>query len=336
MYNFLTGCFAVQGICVHNYFSLPSSLTAEPMKNIDTKNATDRLSHPETYKSLVENLEDHAIFMMDPTGHIRTWNVGAEIQLGYSKDEILGKHFSIIFTEEDSNLNVPAGELKIAEKDGRCRDDRKHIRKDGVEMWVNGVVTTIRDDSGELIGFSKVLNDISARVAAEDTIRHQAMHDMLTGLPNRKLMNDFLASSLVSAHAKGSKFALLFIDMDKFKEINDTYGHEVGDILLENVALKLAGTVRREDMVARFGGDEFVIVLRGAEEADDLAKRISLALLPAININGIDLRVTMSTGIALYPSDGTNAVELMKCADKALYQVKKRGGNGHAFFGREL
>jgi diguanylate cyclase (GGDEF)-like protein/PAS domain S-box-containing protein len=302
------------------------------MKSVQNNTISKELSDPKTYKSLVENLVDHAIFMMDINGHIQTWNIGAEMQLGYTAQEILGKHFSIIFTEEDTNLLVPHGELQIAEKEGRCRDDRKHVRKDGVELWVNGVVTTIRDKNDELIGFSKVLNDISARVAAEDTIRHQAMHDMLTGLPNRKLMFDYLNTSLAEATSEAYTVAVLFIDMDKFKDINDTYGHEVGDILLETVALRLAGTVRCEDMVARFGGDEFIIILRGAEEAEALAERIAIALQPVFNINGINLHITMSIGIAVYPSDEANGVSLIKSADKALYQVKKRGGNGYAFY----
>ena len=298
------------------------------------KKATDQdpLNTAETFKIVVDKLEDHAIFLMDPEGQIRTWNIGAEQQLGYTRKDILGKHFSIIFTEEDIRLGVPDTEIRIAQQEGRCRDDRKHVRKDGVELWVNGVVTTIRTASGELLGYSKVLNDISARIAAEDTIRHQAMHDTLTGLPNRKLMNDFLETNLLSARAGNYKFALLFIDMDGFKEINDTYGHEVGDLLLETVALRLAGTVRREDMAARFGGDEFIIVLRGAEEAESLAAKIALSLVPPVSVNGVDLKVTTSIGIALYPDDGHDAKSLIKAADKALYRIKKDGGNGHAFF----
>ena len=136
------------------------------MTSTDTKIISKKLTHPSIYKLLVENLEDHAIFMMDPKGYIQTWNIGAEIQLGYTCEEIVGKHFSLIFTKEDNRLNIPDGELQIAEKEGRCRDDRKHVRKDGVELWVNGVVTAIRNDTGELLGYSKVLNDISARVAA--------------------------------------------------------------------------------------------------------------------------------------------------------------------------
>lgn len=299
------------------------------------KNQSLPLTSPGTYKILIENLEDHAIFIMDPEGLIQTWNVGAEMQLGYESKEVVGKHFSLIFTKEDIKLNIPEGELEIAGKEGRCRDDRKHVRKDGVELWVNGVVTTIRDESGELIGYSKVLNDISDRVAAEETIRHQAMHDMLTGLPNRKLMNDFLTTNLAAAEEDQYKFAVLFIDMDGFKNINDTYGHEVGDMLLENVALRLASTVRREDMVARFGGDEFIIILRGAQEAEGLADKIALSLLAPISLNGIDIKITASIGIALYPDDGTNAQSLIKAADKALYRVKKKGGNGHTFFDQE-
>ena len=117
--------------------------------NTQNKNSSTIFSHPKTYKVLVENLEDHAIFMMDTDGIIQTWNVGAEQQLGYSHTEVLGKHFSLIFTEEDIDLHVPQGELTIAEKEGRCRDDRKHVRKDGAELWVNGVVTTIKNEQGD-------------------------------------------------------------------------------------------------------------------------------------------------------------------------------------------
>lgn len=301
------------------------------MKTI-TKKVPVQLTDSTIYKMLIEDLEDHAIFIMDPEGMIRTWNRGAQMQLGYTAKQVLGKHFSLIFTKEDVSIGVPAGELEIAQQEGRCRDDRKHVRKDGVELWVNGVVTVIRDGSGDLLGYSKVLNDISARIAAEETIRHQAMHDMLTGLPNRKLMNDFLTTTLSEAQEKGDKFAILFIDMDGFKEINDTYGHEVGDMLLENVALRLAGTVRREDMVARFGGDEFIIILRGAEKAEGLAEKIAMSLVAPVSLNGIDLRITASIGISLYPNDGENALSLIKAADKALYKIKEKGGNGHTFF----
>ena len=294
--------------------------------------ASEQLASPEVYKLVIENLEDHAIFMMDPAGSIKTWNKGAELQLGYSETEVLDKHFSLIFTGEDVRLGIPDGELRIAAKEGRCRDDRKHVRKDGVELWVNGVVTTIRSNAGELLGYSKVLNDISARVAAEDTIRHQAMHDTLTGLPNRKLMNDFLSGNLAVAEEQAHTFAILFIDMDGFKAINDTYGHEVGDILLETVGLRLATTVSRADMVARFGGDEFIVIMNGAEQAQDLAEKIALSLLPPVSVNGIDLQVTMSIGISIFPQDGATAQSLIKAADKALYRVKKQGGNGHSFY----
>lgn len=304
------------------------------MKNLK-KNKSELLTAPEVYKILIENLEDHAIFMMDPKGHIKTWNIGAEMQLGYKSKEVLGKHFSLIFTKEDILLKVPEGELEIAEKEGSCRDDRKHIRKDGAELWVNGVVTIIRDESGELIGYSKVLNDISARIAAEETIRHQAMHDMLTGLPNRKLMYDFLTTNLAAAEEDQYKFAVLFVDMDGFKEINDTYGHEVGDMLLETVALRLAGTVRQEDMVARFGGDEFIIILKGAEQAEGLADKIAKSLLEPISLNGIEIQITASIGIAIYPDNGTSSQSLIKAADKALYRVKEKGGDGHIFSDQE-
>ncbi|MEP7162946.1 MAG: sensor domain-containing diguanylate cyclase [Candidatus Moraniibacteriota bacterium] len=289
---------------------------------------------PSNYQLLVETLEDHAIFMMDTDGHIATWNTGAEMQLGYTEKEMIGTHFSKIFTKEDIHLGIPAQELKIAKKKGRCRDDRKHVRKDGVELWVSGVVTAICDNGGHLRGYSKVLNDISARIEAEELIRHQAMHDTLTGLPNRKLMNDSFSETLKEAKKNSEQFAILFIDLDAFKKINDTKGHEMGDLLLAEIARRLAGSVRQEDMVARFGGDEFIIILKKVKAAEKIAQKISLSMISPVEINGKEMRVSISIGIALYPQDGKTARVLISAADKALYKAKECGGNGYKFYGK--
>lgn len=294
-----------------------------------------KFTDPSNYLLLVETLEDHAIFMMDTQGFIATWNKGAEMQLGYSKKEMIGKHFSKIFTKGDIALGIPTQELKIAQRKGRCRDDRKHVRKDGVELWVNGVVTAIRDKKGILRGYSKVLNDISARIAAEELIRHQSMHDVLTGLPNRKLMNDYFTEALKESRKNSTQLALLFIDLDSFKKINDTKGHEMGDLLLVEIAQRLAGSVRQEDMVARFGGDEFLIILKNVKAAEKIAQKISLAMVPSVEINGKVMHLTLSIGIALYPGDGKSARLLISAADKALYKAKEVGGNCYKFYARD-
>jgi len=291
-------------------------------------------ANPSDYQLLVETLEDHAIFMMDTEGHIATWNKGAEIQLGYSEKEMRGKHFSKIFTKEDVLLDIPAQELKISKKKGRCRDDRKHVRKDGAELWVSGVVTAIRDKEGNLRGYSKILNDISAQIKAEDLIRHQAMHDTLTGLPNRKLMNDNFSETLRESKKNSEQFAVLFIDVDAFKKINDTKGHEMGDLLLEEIARRLASSVRQEDMVARFGGDEFIIILKKVNVAEKIAQKVSLSMISPVEINGKEMRVTISIGIALYPQDGKTVRVLISAADKALYKAKESGGNCYKFYGK--
>ncbi len=290
------------------------------------------------YRILVENLEDYAVFMMDAKGKIKTWNKGAERQFGYSEKEAIGKNFSIIFTKEDKKLGIPQQELKEASSKGRADDERRHVNKKGKAFWCSGVVVKFEDSSGKFIGMSKIVRDISERKKSEETIQHQAMHDPLTGLANRKLMFDQLTIAVESTKKTNEIFALVMIDLDDFKKVNDTLGHDTGDTLLQEVASRLAGSVRQEDTVARFGGDEYVIILRNIKtqiKAKNAIKKILSALQPSYSINNKIIPIKASLGIAMCPVCGKDVVNLMKHADMAMYQTKKLGGNTFTFYKKE-
>lgn len=173
------------------------------------------------------------------------------------------------------------------------------------------------------------------RQQAEATIRYQAFHDLLTGLPNRMLFNDRLPLALANANRYNHMLAVLFLDLDRFKTINDTLGHAVGDLLLQAVAQRLAGCMREGDTVARWGGDEFTLLLPQIQSAEDAAKaaqRLIDSLKPAFHLEGQELYISSSIGIALYPADGEDAQTLLKNADAALYRVKEQGRNGYQIY----
>jgi len=248
---------------------------------------------------------------------------------------VLGKNFSIIFTKEDQKLKLPQKELREAKKTGRADDERQHVHKDGKSFWCSGVVVKFEDTSGKFLGMSKIVRDISERKKAEDTIQHQAMHDALTGLANRRLMFEQLALAIVATEKDKEVFALAIVDLDKFKEVNDTEGHDTGDLLLQEVAVKLAGNVRQVDTVARFGGDEFILILRNIKnetQAKKIVTKVLQSLQPFYKINNKKLYIKASIGLALCPIDGKEASLLMKHADSALYQAKKSGGNCYQFY----
>jgi diguanylate cyclase (GGDEF)-like protein/PAS domain S-box-containing protein len=201
-------------------------------------------------------------------------------------------------------------------------------RKNGSSLSIELSVTEL-----DLYGrrtFILTVRDITARKASEELIRFRATHDALTGLPNRALFDDRLAAALKPGARRGELVAVLFLDLDRFKIINDTLGHSIGDALLVALSQRLRASIRDEDTVARMGGDEFIFILRGLQNAEDAvrsAQKVLDAIRPPLYINGHELYVTASVGIGLSPSDGIEPDQLLKCADIALYRAKERGRN---------
>ncbi len=212
-------------------------------------------------------------------------------------------------------------------------------RHDGSEFPSWGQISVVTDDDGAATHYVAVCEDISERKAQEDRIRHLAQHDALTGLPNRALLEDRLAQAIPLARRNGTRLAVMFLDLDRFKTINDSLGHQAGDHLLREVARRLCGCVRKADTVSRQGGDEFVILLQeleAPEHAARVARKIIEAVAEPVYLDGLQLQVTPSIGISVFPDDGTWQAELLRNADAAMYHAKGTGRNNFQFFTPEI
>src|ERR1700732_3001557 len=209
------------------------------------------------------------------------------------------------------------------------------IRRDGYESAIEDTAAPIHDARGQVTGAVIVFHDVSAARTMSIRMSYLAQHDFLTELPNRMLLNDRLTQAIAAARRHRTSLAVLFVDVDHFKRINDSLGHTNGDQLLKSVARRLVTCVRTSDTVSRHGGDEFVVLLSEVARADDAAlsaDKILTALRAPHRIERRDLRITVSVGIAVYPADGTDAETLLMNADRALLHAKSHGRNRRQFF----
>jgi len=217
--------------------------------------------------------------------------------------------------------------------------DFRVIWPDGTTHWLANRAQVHRGADGRAQRVIGVAMDITDRKLAEQRIAHMAHHDALTGLPNRVLLRDRIQQAIAHAHRSGSQLAVLFIDLDRFKTINDSLGHQLGDRLLQSVASRILVCVREGDTVARVGGDEFVIVIPGLQSSSDastVAAKILDVLASAFHLHGNDLHVAASIGISLYPADGADAETLMRNADTAMYHAKDSGRGNFQFFTQHM
>jgi diguanylate cyclase (GGDEF)-like protein/PAS domain S-box-containing protein len=299
----------------------------------------------EKYRSLLDGIEDYAVLLLDPAGTIVSWNAGAQRMHGYSAEEIVGQNFSRLFPAEDVQRQRPQKILRLAELGERFQAEIPRVRRDGSIFIGEVAVTALHDSSGKLRGFSKISRDLTARKDAEHKLlvakeqiadlAHLAEHDPLTGLPNRLLLNDRINQGIALAYRQLGKVAVLFLDLDGFKNINDSLGHSIGDKLLCSVAKRLLACVRSPDTVSRNGGDEFILVLQEMKQpnqAASTARRVLRALADPHRIGDLELHVTASIGVSVYPEDGPDAETLIKNADTAMYQAKASGRKQFQFF----
>ncbi len=285
----------------------------------------------ERYRGLVDTAQD-CIFTLAPDGLLTSLNPAFETMTGWSREEWLGKHFApIVHPDEMGNAfelfnRVLAGETIAYEL--------RILKKSGEYLTGEFTSTPLMQD-GRIVNFLGVARDVTERKQAEDTIRHLAHHDALTGLPNRALFEDRLRQALAQSARSGDALAVMFLDIDRFKLVNDTMGHDSGDRLLQQVAEELGSIVREGDTVARVGGDEFTILLTGVsgkEGAVDIAERILDRLKQPRLIGSREFRVTTSIGITVYPGDGTDSETLLGNADTAMYRAKELGRDNYQLF----
>lgn len=261
-------------------------------------------------------------------GYITDVNPPLLQMLGYTLEEIIGRH-ALEFVAEDARGRV----AQVMAAGEETRYDTAVIHKDGSRVPVEFIVRTmlVQGQSQRMT----IVRDIRPRLEAQARIHHLAHHDALTGLPNRAAFTDRANDLLVRARSDGRPLALLFMDLDHFKRVNDSLGHPVGDMLLQTVAGRITATLREADLVSRFGGDEFVLLLHGeASEAAvaEVAARLLAAVGAPLDVEGIAISVTPSIGVALFPAHGDSAAELIKHADTAMYRAKARGRAGYEFF----
>ncbi|MBL4799362.1 MAG: GGDEF domain-containing protein [Oleispira sp.] len=296
---------------------------------------------------------NYSIIATDTQGVINTFNSSAEKMLGYDKSELIDKKTPGIFhdiAEVIARNKVLSKELGISIKPGfdtlvaRARkgeideNNWTYIHKDGHIIPVHLSVTALYNSHGHINGFLGIAYDISKQLEAEEKLEQLAYFDQLTQLPNRMLYNDRLNQTISFAERNKYQFSIFFIDLDKFKFVNDSFGHEIGDKLLIKVAKIISSCIRKSDTVARLGGDEFTVILPGLDKLYDkpaislIAKKVIDKLSKTIVIDDHNLNIGASIGIAIFPQDGLDISSLNKHADIAMYQAKDQGRSQYCFY----
>jgi diguanylate cyclase (GGDEF)-like protein/PAS domain S-box-containing protein len=287
-----------------------------------------------------------AVLRTDVQGKVTYLNRKAEEMTGWRREEARGRPISDVLRLIES-VGAPAvgNDSGIAiQHDQVAKEtaDCTHcilVRRDGLECGIERKVTPIQDQDGNVTGAVVTFHDVTAARAKSLEMSHLAQHDPLTDLPNRVLFNDRLTQAIALAERQGKQLAVLFVDLDHFKKINDSLGHDVGDKLLQSIAGRLIACVRRSDTVSRLGGDEFVVLLAQVEHAEDAAytaRKILRALAAPHLIDNKNLDISVSIGVSTYPSDGQDAEGLMNRADNAMYEAKEHGRNNYQFFRHEM
>lgn len=277
-----------------------------------------------------------SVLTMDQMGYITSWNRGAEELFGYTALEAIGRNILFLYADEDEGF-----EDTFAEQGGRMMEVRRR-KKCGEVFWASLSLSPLRDLAERPIGLIAYLTDITERKQAEEQLHHLAYYDELTGLPNRTLFARLVDQALMVAQRNESAGCVLFIDLNRFKRINDTLGRKIGDELLRQVAQRLRDALRDEDVVARLSGDEFAVGLfdiRQHFEATTVAQKLQASLDAPFFIAGHDLRVGASIGISVYPQDGSEAETLLGLADIAMERAKKGDANPDrsvAFYSQDM
>jgi diguanylate cyclase (GGDEF)-like protein/PAS domain S-box-containing protein len=283
-----------------------------------------------------------SVFCTDISGNVSFLNSAAEKMTRWSCAEAVGRPLAQVLRIKSANRELTPNPAELAVSQNcivHLASDCIFGRRDGFEIPIEGSIAPIHNREGLATGAVVVIRDVSASRAMALQMTHLAEHDPLTGLPNRLLLNDRVKQAIALAPRHKKQVALLFLDLDGFKHINDSLGHSIGDKLLQSTGERLVKCVRSADTVSRQGGDEFVVLLSEVEHPEDAAitaRRIIQAVAEPQSIDQHDLHVTTSIGLSLYPDDGLNAETLVKNADTAMYQAKENGRQSYQFFKTDM
>ena len=290
------------------------------------------------FKSVIDSTTD-AVITKDLHGIVTSWNRAAESIFGYSAAEMIGQPMVKVFPA-DRLQEEPMILARIGRGERGDHFETVRVRKDGSLVNVSATISPLHDSEGRIVGASKIARDITERIQAERTIWLQANHDTLTSLPNRRHFQERLTLELARARRMQRHLAVMFIDLDRFKDVNDTLGHQAGDDLLVQAAQRIRAAVREIDTVARMGGDEFTILLPdlvAGDEVEPIARRVNLCLFKPFTLDGqTSVQISGSIGVALFPQDGETADVLLMHADQAMYESKRLGRNQARHFAKAL
>jgi diguanylate cyclase (GGDEF)-like protein/PAS domain S-box-containing protein len=282
-----------------------------------------------------------AVIEWDPAMHVVRWSGEAEAIFGWGASETLGRSLSgwrIVFEEDEQSVSAMFERL-FAGPGSQATILNRNYRKDGSVIWVEWHNSALRDETGRVISVLSLAQDVSSRIQAEERLQYMATHDGLTGLPNRVLLNDRLEAAIARARRTERRVAVMFLDLDHFKDVNDTLGHRVGDELLKDLSRRIRATLRQTDLLVRIAGDEFVVVLEdleGDEGPERVAQKVLDDVMRPFPLDGHEVHVSASLGFAIFPRDGDDPDTLLKNADAAMYQAKELGRNSFRAFSASL
>ena len=327
----------------------PDASTADQLLSAEGSSATatrrrldlvEALSHERgLLRTIIESLPAH-IYAKDRESRFIACNQMVAQCMGTTPAEAVGKTDFDFYPREMAEGFFADEQALI--RSGQALIEREELVLDQTTGVMHHFATSkvpFRDDAGNIIGIIGIGREITERKRADERIHYLATHDSLTDLPNRATYSEALAAAIADAGSRGGRFVILFVDLDHFKFINDSLGHEAGDALLKQTAARLRASVREGDLVARLGGDEFVLLCKDPSDLEDieaLASRVLQAAIRPVTLLGQERRVSASVGVAVYPDDGDTERTLMKSADTAMYTAKQDGKNTYRLFSRHL
>jgi diguanylate cyclase (GGDEF)-like protein/PAS domain S-box-containing protein len=315
-----------------DWHAFAEALGAQVGQAIGLARALSQLrGNEERYRTIVETANE-GIILLDAETRVTFVNPKMCEMLGYAPDEMIGHRMAEFIDPEQ----LPAVQRRIDHRREGAREQYdSHLRhKDGSELWTLTSASPLFDEQGRYAGSILLHTDVTARKRAEEALVHQALHDNLTQLPNRTLLHEHLRQAILTARRDRQQLGLLMLDLDRFKEVNDAFGHHYGDVLLQQIGPRLSSTLRESDTIARLGGDEFAVILHGVRhlaDAELAARKIIRGLDAPFLLDDQTVQVGASIGIVLYPDDGEDPDTLLRRADVAMYTAKNRRGE-YAFY----
>lgn len=313
---------------------------SEYYKIITITDITERKEREERLKLVAKVFENtqESIIITDANQKIVDVNNAATKITGFTKEELISQSTNMLSSKWHDKKFYE--EMFDALKDrGYWRGEIRDRKKNGELYEALLSIIAVYNEKSELVNYIAIQNEITEQKEQEERIKHLAYYDMLTDLPNRTLFLDRVSTAIERAKRDKKRIGVLFLDLDRFKIVNDSYGHHIGDLLLKEVGAIIKESLRKEDTVSRLGGDEFVIMLenlKSSMDAIELIERIRVRLLDAIVVDGIELYTSISVGISIYPDDGEDVHTLLKNADAAMYEIKNEDKNGYRFFKSDM